>query len=510
MLSHSSKTMLHGRRSCAAAKGLSGNCVRLASDTSRSRRASIATRANTGREDNTRIESRYLNHIQAELELVDYLKKKLHISDVISSVPSPPGSTKDKDEDFQWVDLVMAGGGLLGIAHVGFVCVLEKAGVRFRSIGGTSAGAINAIVVAAVREDPTVESWADSLKLLSTAPFGEFQDGDDCKTASALIKSVLGSGGQQSGKWSVISKIPGLLFELPRIWKRRGIHPGVRFQEWVRREILAPNNIKTVADLRQKMDVDKAGFRIRPGAAGFNLSTRMATTPEALKDVDLKLVASDVTTQTKVVFPDDANLYYSDPDSCDPSAFVRASMSVPLFFQPFEITGIPTGDANVQAAWKKTKWPGDVPERVTMVDGGTLSNFPISLFDTPGVPLLPTIGCQLGVPRAVPQGTSNPIELYKAMNNTSRHIGDYDFLLKNPIYEPLVATADTSEFGWLNFDMAEDEKMDLFKEGARAGINLLIKFQGPDQWEKIKELRRRPGKEKVVKEDAPKFAKAMT
>lgn len=64
---------------------------------------------------------------------------------------------------------VCAGGGLLGIAHVGFVCILEEAGVRFRGIGGTSAGAINAIILAASRKDdkgksdPSQESWERTL-----------------------------------------------------------------------------------------------------------------------------------------------------------------------------------------------------------------------------------------------------------------------------------------------------------------------------------------------------------
>jgi predicted acylesterase/phospholipase RssA len=63
-----------------------------------------------------------------------------------------------------------AGGGLLGIAHVGFVCILEKAGVRFRGIGGTSAGAINAIIIAATRNDPTQESWEDTLEASRPSP----------------------------------------------------------------------------------------------------------------------------------------------------------------------------------------------------------------------------------------------------------------------------------------------------------------------------------------------------
>ena len=43
---------------------------------------------------------------------------------------------------------------MLGVAHVGFVSVLENAGIRFLGLGGTSAGAINAALMAAVRKSP--------------------------------------------------------------------------------------------------------------------------------------------------------------------------------------------------------------------------------------------------------------------------------------------------------------------------------------------------------------------
>jgi predicted acylesterase/phospholipase RssA len=48
----------------------------------------------------------------------------------------------------------------------------------------------------------------------------------------------------------------------------------------------------------------------------------------------------------------------------DPSAFVRASMSVPLFFTPYEITGIPKNDPKVQKAWDDTGYPTDaIPDK---------------------------------------------------------------------------------------------------------------------------------------------------
>ena len=49
----------------------------------------------------------------------------------------------------QYVDLVQEGGGVLGIALVGYVYVLEKMGIRFLSLAGTSAGSINTMLMAA-------------------------------------------------------------------------------------------------------------------------------------------------------------------------------------------------------------------------------------------------------------------------------------------------------------------------------------------------------------------------
>jgi len=56
------------------------------------------------------------------------------------------------DDNNQYVDLVMEGGGVLGIALVGYTYALESVGIRFLGVGGTSAGAINAMLVVAVDE----------------------------------------------------------------------------------------------------------------------------------------------------------------------------------------------------------------------------------------------------------------------------------------------------------------------------------------------------------------------
>lgn len=50
------------------------------------------------------------------------------------------------------VDLVQQGGTMLGIGLLGYTYIMERAGVRFRSMAGTSAGAINTLLLAALPE----------------------------------------------------------------------------------------------------------------------------------------------------------------------------------------------------------------------------------------------------------------------------------------------------------------------------------------------------------------------
>jgi NTE family protein len=59
-----------------------------------------------------------------------------------------PFSDVIDDQGNQYVDLVMEGGGVLGVALVGYTYVLEEMGIRFLRVGGTSAGSINAVLVA--------------------------------------------------------------------------------------------------------------------------------------------------------------------------------------------------------------------------------------------------------------------------------------------------------------------------------------------------------------------------
>ncbi len=58
----------------------------------------------------------------------------------------------------QYVDLVQKGGGVLGIALVGYTYILEQMGIRFLRLAGTSAGTINTALMTVIGEKEAPKS----------------------------------------------------------------------------------------------------------------------------------------------------------------------------------------------------------------------------------------------------------------------------------------------------------------------------------------------------------------
>ena len=111
---------------------------------------------------------------------------------------------------------------------------------------------------------------------------------------------------------------------------------------------------------------------------------------------------------------------------------------------------------------------------VDFVDGGTLSNFPLELFYDLAYPsLVTTLGAHMGdVPRRT--STRTLPKLLMAIFNNSRRILDQNFITKRRGH-PGVATIDTSEFSWLDFDMSLSKQVALLEAGCHAASNLLLK-----------------------------------
>lgn len=240
-------------------------------------------------------------------------------------------------------DLVLEGGGVKGIALVGAVLTLHDAGFVFPRIGGTSAGAIAAALIAAyqVRNVPLTQLQTDMTEL----DYTQFMQ----KT------------------WA--EKHLGLIGDAAALVSHQGLYASTYVKEWLTSK-LEPLGIRTFADLKITTD---DGTALAPYQR-YRLVTH----------------TSDLTRGALVRLPWDLPYYLlngeeqSDPDrqmtvidSYPIVDAVRASMSIPFFFQPFE---------------QKTAMGA-----CTWVDGGLLQNFPVTVFDrTDGRPnRWPTFGIKL-------------------------------------------------------------------------------------------------------------------
>jgi NTE family protein len=127
-------------------------------------------------------------------------------------------------------------------------------------------------------------------------------------------------------------------------------------------------------------------------------------------------------------------------------------MSIPFFFEPV------TFDA------------ADGQEHL-VVDGGVLSNFPVWLFDSEGIPPWPTFGYRLVNPKPTMNAVRGPFSLFASMFKTmleahdAMYIADADFVRTVAI--------DTLEVSATDFDLSNDLRDALYEAGRQAAESFL-------------------------------------
>ena len=165
------------------------------------------------------------------------------------------------DAGYQYADLVQEGGGVLGIALLGYTHIMEEAGIRFYDLTGTSADAINTLMMASIGklEDP---KSVVALEALSQQNLFDFVDGNP-KIKKTIQYLIEGKDGR--AKRRLIFQ--GLMI-LGLLRTKLGMNPGVVFNKWLEK-ILEKQNIRTTKDLTEKR-VNPAGFRER-NSGPFNL-----------------------------------------------------------------------------------------------------------------------------------------------------------------------------------------------------------------------------------------------
>jgi NTE family protein len=390
----------------------------------------------------------------------------------------------------QYVDLVQEGGVMLGIALVGYTYVLEQCGIRFWSLGGASAGAINALMLAAFRK-PGESTSAKLLPVLAEMNPKRFVDGGDhiAEVIQAALHGKLGP----SVFWDHVANHNPLdilkdwrkeklvaLFneEFEQAWYHFGLNPGSQFLKWAT-QVLATAGVTNWAGLEAELARLPEGLKIRGAAANLGA-------PE------LGLVVADITTESRIEFPKMAALYWDKPEKINPAQFVRASMSVPGFFHPYVIENLPKGREEKWKEWtgfgngKPGEGAAEFPEKAFLVDGGLVSNFPIDIFHVDNqVPDWPTFGAKLGPSRIKPNRTETMPNFLANNVNTARHLMDYTFLHKHPEFHYLVAHIRTGDIQAFDFEMPEPTRIELFRLGAFAAVEFLEAFD----WKEYQKLR---------------------
>ncbi len=441
------------------------------------------------------------------------------------------------DKGNQYVNLVQKGGGVLGIALVGYTYILEEMGIRFIRLAGTSAGAINTALMVATgtKQDaksiPVLDAICklEFIKLVDGHPAARWLISkfithvDFGKRIKSWIRAILGTlamllvgdfvflGLQHSLPWiSVFTKVffvltglcllivAGVITYVDTLLKRFknsgiGINPGDFFYDWIKQQ-LADNGVTTVTDLNNKATSPVPGLHLR------------VPNPEELKglDGDVTFITSELVSQNKIQFPEMWYLFRKTIDALQPAGFIRASMSIPVFFESYFINEIPCDDEDIKKLWLDKFGETDPPSSARFVDGGILSNFPINLFYNPKVitPRLPSFGIDLddSAPGDVGKHAIKWTLLgyFGRIFNTIRFYYDKDFLLKNKVFKKGIGTIHLNGYNWLNFFLTNEDKINMFVKGAEAAADFLKTFD----WNDYKEDRDKMRKE-LLKEQTP-------
>ncbi len=321
------------------------------------------------------------------------------------------------------IDAVFEGGGVKGIGLVGAVSEVEKAGYTFECVAGTSAGAIVAALVA-------VGYTAQEIKAeLNALDYNNFKD-------TSLLD-----------RFGFIGK--GLSIGL-----EYGIYEGHFFEDWFE-HLLQVKGKTTFGDIE------------------------FAEYEDPKYQYKLQLIVTDLTDRRLLVLPRDLKDFGIRPQEFPISKAVRMSMSIPVFFEPVQLTDN-EGQVHI------------------LVDGGVLSNYPVWLLDDGTCdPPWPTFGFKLielntrilKLPERNP--LTNAWNFLNALAGTlldahdkfhiSESKGDYERTIG--ISTTVMSAGQEKEIRATHFDLSREESEALYQNGANAAKAFLDRWDF-DRWKR--------------------------
>ncbi|MBS1736066.1 MAG: patatin-like phospholipase family protein [Bacteroidetes bacterium] len=429
------------------------------------------------------------------------------------------------DQGHQYVNLVQKGGGVLGVALVGYTYILEQAGIRFLRLAGTSAGAINTALITVIGKKEEEKS-PRILEYLTNLNFFDLVDGKPHvrwliktfithknfkrqvqKWFTGILLILIGLtiadfiflGLRNYYPWALVALrvsyiltafhlvlIGFILYSANHLFKSlreggHGLNPGKYFYDWIK-NIMEENGVSTVSEFNRKAEHLPT------------LSVRNPTKQNAKSlFADVTLISSELTSQNKIEFPKMCELFCENQDDIHPASFVRASMSIPIFFRSYNIEKIPRKSAQLKNAWlKHFGTDKNIPRKARFVDGGLMSDFPINIFYNARIvePRLPSFGIDLDdtAPDTAEDDDDDLIpnslgEYLGGLFNTIRYYYDKDFLIKNNVFKKGIGKIELSEFNWLNFFVNDESKIKMFVKGAQSATEFLTHFNWADYQE---------------------------
>jgi NTE family protein len=341
-------------------------------------------------------------------------------------------------------DLALEGGGVKGIAIVGAVSVLAEAGYRFQRVAGTSAGAIAATLIASITKAgkpmTSLKGYLDGLTFEKFMPEGKIHQFMDHH----------------------LSKPGAVLADAKILTRKMGLYPGDYLAQWLRPILHEELGVQTFEDLKISLEDDP----------GMSL-------PESRR-YRLVVHTSDITRGELVHLPWDYNYYGQDRDAQDVVHAVRASMSIPFFFEPVTFTAeeaevdIPQpGGGSVSC-----RYAGGT---VTWVDGGMLRNFPIDAFEREDgkEARWPTIGIKLSsLPTSFPPTVASDSSFGVARACLGTMMNEWDAYSVDAATAARTIFVDNAGITATQFDLTPAQQNELFLNGVRAATAFVVEMGG--------------------------------
>jgi NTE family protein len=241
---------------------------------------------------------------------------------------------------------------------------------------------------------------------------------------------------------------------------RIGLYNGDYLFEWLGPILRDDLGVTTFADLKLSL-VDDPGMSLPAG-----------------HDYRLLVHTSDVTRSCLVRLPWDYSMYGHDPDAEDVAGAVRASMSIPFFFEPVRfqaqpaVVDVPTPDGGAVTQ----RYEGGT---VTWVDGGMLQNFPISAFDRVdgASPRWPTIGIKLSALQTdFPATTACESSLALGIHCFRTSTSEWDSYNVDATTAGRTIFVPNAGLKATDFDLTTEQQQTLFLNGVRSATNFLVEM----------------------------------